>query len=114
MHIHKWGLLAEYFVIIRYFLRGYFLQEHRWKSKAGEIDLIFKKGKSLVFCEVKARKSKIIYEDILVSSNQKRRILNAADLYIQKMNINIRDVRLDLVVVRSLLDMKFFENWLER
>lgn len=57
MHIHTWGKLAEYLVIIRYFLFGYIPIKHRWKVRSGEIDLIFKRGSSLVFCEVKARSS---------------------------------------------------------
>jgi putative endonuclease len=93
------GIWAEYFVLIYYIIRFYQPLHHRYKSYVGEIDLIMKRGKLLVFIEVKARKHGI-YEGI-VSTNQQQRITRAAELFIAKhQQYNLYNIRFDLVVVK--------------
>ncbi|MDX2050111.1 MAG: YraN family protein [Rickettsiaceae bacterium] len=112
LHIHQFGLLAEYLVMIRYMLKGYLPINHRYKSKIGEIDLIFKRGSSIIFCEVKARSGLYDIENI-VSKAQKARILRAADFFLAKnQNMDIQHVELNLAVVKSLFDIKIYRNWL--
>lgn len=112
MHIHTWGKLAEYLVIIRYFLFGYIPIKHRWKVRSGEIDIIFKRGNSLVFCEVKARSSDFQI-DQHVSLNQQYRLRNSAELFLSRYKkMNFKQVRFDLVIVKSIFSMKIYQNWL--
>lgn len=98
MSSYKLGLWAEYFVLIYYTIMFYYPLHHRYKSSVGEIDLIMKRGKKLVFIEVKARKYGLA-EDI-VSENQQRRITRTAELYLAKnQQYRMHDIRFDLAVV---------------
>lgn len=47
------GLAAEDSVAHYYALRGHDIAAKRWRSKAGEIDLIVRKDDSVIFVEVK-------------------------------------------------------------
>jgi putative endonuclease len=113
MHIHTWGKLAEYLVIIRYLLFGYVPIKHRWKVRSGEIDVIFKRGSSLVFCEVKARSSDFA-TDQYVSNNQKFRLKRSAEVFLSRYHkMNLKEVRFDLVIVKSIFSMLIYTNWLD-
>ena len=59
------GILAEYYVIFLFLFMGYKLLEHRYKTKLGEIDLIFKKKNNIVAVEVKARHNRNIQISII-------------------------------------------------
>ena len=103
------GIWAEYFVLIYYIIRFYLPLHHRYKSYVGEIDLIMKRGKLLVFIEVKARKDGI-YEGI-VSDNQQQRITRAAELFIAKnQQYNLYNIRFDLVVVKPYCLPQIIKN----
>ena len=69
----------------RYFLRsrGYHILEKRFKTHAGEIDIIAQNGKTLIFVEVKLRKTKEAAAESIDKKNQKR-VRNAAELYLQQ------------------------------
>ncbi|MEO0412198.1 MAG: YraN family protein [Pseudomonadota bacterium] len=61
-------------------LKGYQILEQRYRSPVGEIDLIVKRGKTLVFVEVKARAS--LQQAIeAITARQRERILRAAAYY---------------------------------
>ena len=113
MHIHTYGKIAEYFVMVKYFLSGYVPIRHRWKTKAGEIDIIFKRGKSIIFCEVKARSTDFPLERY-VSQNQQNRLARAME-YFMSLNsrMKIEDVRFDLAIVKNPVDIKIYKNWLQ-
>jgi putative endonuclease len=92
------GIVGEYIAIFLYSIKFYKLLHHRWKSNVGEIDIIMQRGKLLVFIEVKTRKHGIAESSI--SKNQRKRIINAANLFIAKNpKYQNFDIRFDLVVV---------------
>ena len=74
------GRRAEWLAAWLLRFKGYSILETRYKSPVGEVDLIAKKGKTLVFIEVKARKN---HEDGLysITPRQQQRIARAASLY---------------------------------
>lgn len=103
------GILAEIFVALVYFFKFYRILAWRYKAKSGEIDLICKRGKRLVFVEVKARSSNI--DDRFFGPNQKRRIQNTAALYMQRYpKYQNFDYRFDLVIVRPWSFPEIYEN----
>lgn len=53
----KRGRMAEILALIWMILKGYSLLERRYRTREGEIDLILKRRKTLVFLEVKTRKT---------------------------------------------------------
>ncbi len=86
----KVGRRAEQFVIIYMALKGYRCLKSRYKCKAGEIDIIFKRGKTIIFCEVKYRRDKnmLLYS---LAPAQMQRIRQAAEFWFaQNRNNAIR------------------------
>ncbi|MEM6834494.1 MAG: YraN family protein [Sphingomonadales bacterium] len=64
-------------------LKGYAIIEHRYKSPVGEIDLIARRGNTLVFVEVKARKTVDLALEA-ITPHQQTRILRAAHYFISQ------------------------------
>lgn len=62
---------------------GYTILTERFKTQLGEIDIIAKKGNTVVFVEVKLRKTADAAAEAIHSRNQSR-VRNAAELYLQK------------------------------
>ena len=77
----NFGRLGETIATLYLRLKLYSIIKKRFKSPVGEIDLIAKKGKSLIFIEVKARKSQTNLEQALEAVN-KRRISRAGAYFI--------------------------------
>ncbi len=75
------GRFAE--AVARFYLRvcGYRVLEKNHKHKAGEVDIIARKGKLIVFVEVKYRRN-LALAPYPISYRQWRRIENAARLYL--------------------------------
>lgn len=109
MSTYFFGILAEYFVALIYFVRFYKILGRRVKTYKGEIDLIALRGKTIVFIEVKARMKE--FDEILCTARQQKRISNAAALYMQKHSkYSGYDVRFDLCVVRPRKWPEIIEN----
>ncbi len=51
------GAAGEDLAAAWYEERGYEILERNWRRREGEIDLIVRRGRTVVFCEVKARRS---------------------------------------------------------
>lgn len=62
---------------------GFEVLETNWSCKIGEIDLIARKGKMIVFVEVKTSKT-IDAARQRISYGQQRRIANAAQIWIRE------------------------------
>ncbi|MBN2676378.1 MAG: YraN family protein [Alphaproteobacteria bacterium] len=103
---YKKGYLAEWTTQIYLWFKGYTLLYKRFnatakKTGSGEIDLIFKKRKTLIFCEVKYRKSQ---DDALyaVSKNQQARIRRGAQLFLKRHpKYRHFDIRFDVIALAS-------------
>ena len=100
MSSYYFGIFAEIFTAIYYFLSGYRILARRMRNYAGEVDLICKKGQNLIFIEVKARK---LYHDRfdewMISNKQKERIIRASEIYIAKhKKFSNCNIRFDIVI----------------
>lgn len=96
---HATGVLAEH--LAAWFLRaqGYRILASRYKTPVGEVDLIARRGRVLVFAEVKARAG---MEDALyaVQPRQSRRIIRAAEYYLsQKPADGVEMIRFDVLAL---------------
>ncbi len=79
----KQGFFGEVKAAVFLLFKGYVPLKWRYKTKYGEIDLIVKTKKTLVFVEVKTRPTfEKGYDSI--SHEQRRRIETTADLFIKK------------------------------
>ena len=80
-------------------LKGFRIAARRWRSPVGEIDLVMRRGRLLVFVEVKARGK---FDDAAeaVTDRQRRRIAAAAEAWLASHAGDLgRDVRFDAVLV---------------
>ena len=112
---YLFGLLAEYYAIFILFFKGYVLIKHRYKTKLGEIDLIFKKGNSIIAVEVKGRSDRNIAIGEVVSPRQFYRILNSLKIFLNKNEkYSNFDIMVDVVLVHKNLWFEHIKNvWVE-
>ena len=105
---YRFGILSEYLVIWFLRLQGYTITDRRCRTRLGEIDLIARRGKTLAFIEVKARKNQ---ENELVHLRQQQRISRSASLLIAKRKefANLK-ARFDVVIVRPWKIPKHIKN----
>lgn len=81
--------------------RGMKTLERRYRTKAGEIDLIMAEGNTVVFVEVKTRiRAEAGNGMLAVTPAKQRRISNAAVLYLMRNRLLSRPARFDVVEVR--------------
>lgn len=79
--------------------KGYTLIERNMRVERDEIDLIFRAGGELVFVEVKTRENAFAGDpETLVTTAQQKRIVRAADRYIQERDLDV-EARFDIVGV---------------
>ncbi len=93
------GQRAETLAALCLQLKGYRIIERRFRSRAGEIDLIARRGKMLAFVEVKARRT-IDTAAWAVTPRQQARIARAAEhwLAMRAMNEDF-DISFDVVLI---------------
>jgi putative endonuclease len=81
---------------------GHEILETNWRFKRYEVDIISRIGQTIVFVEVKARKSAIFGEPEMFVTLQKQRFLTAAaNHYLTTRNIEL-EARFDVVSVLQL------------
>lgn len=93
------GVSAESVAAIFLGAKGYRTIARRWRGRVGEIDLVVKRGRLIVFVEVKARKAlDQAAESVLV--RQRRRIVAAAEAWLAAHPEHAGyDMRFDAVLV---------------
>lgn len=94
----KRGKNAEMLAAMLLRIKGYKIRDQRFRSAAGEIDIIAQKGNYIAFVEVKARRTnEIALESI--SKKQRQRIENTANLWLQQQASQNFAVRFDVITV---------------
>lgn len=95
------GLWAECLCMFVLRLKGYRILEKRYKTKMGEIDIIAKRFKTIIFVEVKMRKSIGDTAEAVTLKNQKR-VIRAAEMF---LNRSVHDrscvLRFDVMLVSA-------------
>lgn len=99
--VYRRGLRAEHFAAIFLRFKGYGVLERRFKTPVGEIDLIARRGKTLVFVEVKERNDMRTALEC-ISPQMKARITRAAQYYLAvHPEFNGYDMRFDVVATQG-------------
>ncbi len=96
---YRLGHFAEALAGLYLRLKGYQILARRYRSPVGEIDLIARKGRGLVFIEVKFRQN---LDDAAFSilPRQRARILNAAQFWLsQNPAASAAELRFDVVLL---------------
>jgi putative endonuclease len=96
---YRRGHTAEWLASAFLMLKGYRPLARRHRTPLGEIDLIVRRGRTIVFVEVKARASLAEAFDA-VSSTAERRMEAAADMWLAAHpGASGFDLRFDLVLI---------------
>jgi len=98
---YRAGLRAELWAAALLIFKGYRILARRMKTRAGEIDLIVRRGGTLVFVEVKARGAMGDAAEAL-SLRQRERLARAAELYLaSRPQLAQMTIRFDVVLASS-------------
>jgi len=93
------GISAESRAAAYMVAKGFRILARRWKSPAGEIDIVARRRRLLVFVEVKARNT-IDEAAESLQARQQRRIAAAAEAWLAAYpDASIQDLRFDAVLV---------------
>lgn len=107
---HKKGLLAEKTAAAYFMVKGYKILAERFRTRHGEVDLILEKNRTLVFVEVKARKTADAAAEAIHARNQTR-VRQAAELYLQRHpSYDGYDIRFDAFILAAGLWPQHIEN----
>ena len=80
-------------------LKGYMILAQNWRFRKAEVDIIAKKGPSLIFVEVKARSSENYGTPESFVTEKKQRLLSvAASAYMDKYNYDW-EIRFDIISI---------------
>lgn len=80
--------------------RGMALLDHNWRCPQGEIDLVLRDGDTLVFCEVKTRRTPAYGAPVeAVGEAKAQRLRRLGALWVQAHDVRVEHLRLDLVGV---------------
>ena len=93
------GLSAESRAAMLLIAKGYRILARRWKTPFGEIDIVARRRRTLVFVEVKARAQADDAAEA-VTERGKRRIVAAAELWLAHNPDDAqREIRFDVMLV---------------
>ncbi|MFZ3032685.1 MAG: YraN family protein [Parvibaculum sp.] len=93
------GLWAETLAALWLMLRAYRIVGRRVKTRAGEIDLIARRGGTLAFIEVKAR-GDVESAAQALGAAQRERLMRAASLFVAgRPRLQALDMRFDVMLV---------------
>ncbi len=80
--------------------RGYTILEENYRTPLGEIDLIAREGDTLVFIEVKTRRSGLFgLPQEAVTAAKRHQIVKVAEYYLSRAGSPAADCRFDVVAV---------------
>ena len=104
------GLLAEDIAARVYRERGARVLATRWRSDAGEVDLVCQQAEALIFVEVKARRDHAAAANA-ISQRQWRRVAAAAQAYMSANGFDaLTEMRFDAALVDQAGVVEIVEN----
>ena len=84
---------------------GMQILDRRWRTREGELDLVARDGRTIVFVEVKTRRSTAFGAPAeSVTARKQQRIHQLAAAWLAAHNEHARDIRFDVVSVLRLDD----------
>jgi len=96
---YRKGHRGEWLAAAALLLKGYRIVARRYRTRLGEVDLIARRGRLVLFVEVKARRTLIEAMEAIGPSTE-RRIEAAADLWLSRQPDFARlSARFDMVAV---------------
>ena len=94
------GASGEEAVAAWYERQGYEVVERNWRCRAGELDLILRRGRTFVFCEVKTRSSDAFGSPVeAVTRDKQVRLRHLAARWLEDAPLRPTDIRFDVASV---------------
>ncbi len=94
------GISGEDAVAVWYAEHGYEVIARNWRCRAGELDLIVRKNRMLVFCEVKARTSDAFGAPVEAVTREKQvKIRHLAARWLEDAPMRPTGIRFDVASV---------------
>jgi putative endonuclease len=107
---YRKGLAAEDTVADHYAAGGYQVVARRWRSDAGEIDLILRKNDNVIFVEVKAART-LANAAHALSPRQAQRIYSSAEIFLDGEPLGLATPsRIDVALVAANGTLEVLEN----
>ncbi|HWC10701.1 MAG TPA: YraN family protein [Acidimicrobiales bacterium] len=96
------GAVGEDRVAAWYEANGYSVVDRNWRCRQGELDLVARRGRTVVFCEVKTRSSTAFGAPVeAVTRTKQARLRVLAARWLEDSPLAAREIRFD---VASVLD----------
>jgi len=94
------GASGEDAVAAWYVEHGYEVVDRNWRCRAGELDLIVRRGRTFVFCEVKTRSSDAFGAPVEAITREKQvRLRHLAARWLEDAPLRPIDIRFDVASV---------------
>ncbi|MFO8083042.1 MAG: YraN family protein [Desulfobacterales bacterium] len=97
----EYGASSESLAVSHLKKHGYKIIKRNYRTKIGEIDIIAKDADTIVFIEVKARKSKAYSPKAAITRNKMRKISMVALYYLKATRQLKAKARFDVVAIGS-------------
>ena len=95
------GAVGEDAVARWYSARGYEVVARNWRVREGEIDLVLRRGRTVVFCEVKTRRGDAFGSPFdAVTVAKQRRLRTLALRWLAEHRVRAAEMRFDVAAVR--------------
>ena len=83
-----------------YEANGYEVLDRNWRRREGELDLVVRRNRTIVFCEVKTRRSDAFGSPgESVTRTKRARVRRLAAMWLQDSPVRPREIRFDVVAV---------------
>jgi putative endonuclease len=94
------GAAGEDLAAAWYEARGWTVLDRNWRCRAGELDLVLRRGRTTVFCEVKTRSSLAFGSPLeAVTRTKEQRIRRLAAMWLEAATGPAGEVRFDVAAV---------------
>ncbi|MDQ6727614.1 MAG: YraN family protein [Actinomycetota bacterium] len=94
------GASGEEAVAAWYLEHGYEILARNWRCRAGELDLVVRRGRTFVFCEVKTRSSDAFGAPVeAVTRDKQVRLRHLAARWLEDAPMRPTDIRFDVASV---------------
>jgi putative endonuclease len=94
------GASGEAAVAAWYLEHGYEILDRNWRCRAGELDLVVRRGRTFVFCEVKTRSSDAFGAPVeAVTRDKQVRLRHLAARWLEDAPMRPTDIRFDVASV---------------
>lgn len=111
------GILAEHNAAMLLEQKGYTILDMNVNyPKVGELDIVCKKGRTIVIVEVKYRSTKDMGDPIeSVTPGKVRKIIKATERYIRENGLDAYEIRFDIIAdrdgIQEHIEEAFYGYW---